>query len=104
MICASDVIHDLVTKAIPSHSYREQWNLVGLAERCKELLGLDVPLNELSKENTIVELEIEERIKKAADEKVAEQTYRWSAKKTMHRAEKAAPARRARLIMERASC
>ena len=42
-----EVIHSLVAKAIPSHSYREQWDLAGLDERAKELLALDLPLKVL---------------------------------------------------------
>jgi preprotein translocase subunit SecA len=84
-----DVIHNLVTQAIPPHSYAEQWDMAGLAERAKELLALDVPLETWGRENGITETEIEERLKKAADEQMAAKTA-LVGEESMHRAEKAA--------------
>lgn len=84
-----DVIHSLVTKAIPAHSYVEQWDLPGLKERVKEVLALDLPLDVWGQENGIAEQEIEERINKAANEKMAE-TLRRVSPEALERAEKAA--------------
>jgi len=66
-----EVIHNLVVQAIPPHSYHEQWDLVGLQERAKELLALDLPIVEWGKEDGIAETEMEERLLKIADEKMA---------------------------------
>ena len=66
-----DVIHSLVTQAIPPHSYPEQWDLVGLNERVKEILSLDLPILAWGKEDHIAEVEMEDRIRKAAEEKMA---------------------------------
>ncbi len=84
-----EVIHTLVIKAIPPHSYREQWDLAGLAERAKEILGLDLPIDAWGKENGIAEQEIEERIKKAAADKMAAKIA-LVGEEIMRRAEKAA--------------
>ena len=69
-----EVVHELVTQAIPPHSYVEQWDIAGLTERVKDILALDLPLAAWAAENGIVEHEIEERIRKAADEKIKEKT------------------------------
>jgi len=84
-----EVIHNLVIKAIPPHSYAEQWDLAGLAERARELLGVDLPITDWGAENGIAEMEIEERIKRAAEEKMTAK-FAMIGEDSMHRAEKAA--------------
>ncbi|MGE3622371.1 MAG: preprotein translocase subunit SecA [Bdellovibrionales bacterium] len=84
-----EVVHVLVSKAIPPHSYREQWDLAGLKERTRELLAIDLPIEQWAEENSITETEIEERIRKAADEHMA-QKVAVVGQETMQRAEKAA--------------
>lgn len=84
-----EVIQGLVVKAIPSHSYIEQWDLAGLKERVKEILALDLPLAEWGQENGIAETEIEQRIVKAADGKAADK-LKIVTEESMRRAEKAA--------------
>ncbi|MER2519676.1 MAG: preprotein translocase subunit SecA [Bdellovibrionales bacterium] len=85
----SEVIHNLVAKAIPPHSYAEQWDLQGLQERIKEILALDLPIVEWGAQNGIAEEEIEQRIVKATEEKVAEKTSILN-DEALRRAEKAA--------------
>ncbi|MDE1900023.1 MAG: preprotein translocase subunit SecA [Alphaproteobacteria bacterium] len=70
----ADVIHDLVTAAIPPHSYAEQWDIAGLTERVRDILSVDLPIAAWAAENGIAETEIEQRIQKAAEEKLAEKT------------------------------
>lgn len=67
-----DIIHNLVVRAIPAHSYLEQWDLEGLQARVKDLLALDLPVVEWGNEEGIAEAEIEDRIQKAATAKMAE--------------------------------
>jgi preprotein translocase subunit SecA len=69
-----EVIHGLVSQAIPPHSYPEQWDLQGLKDRAKEDLALDLPILDWGKEDGIAEKEIEERIVKTADETMAAKT------------------------------
>lgn len=64
-----DVIQQLVSHAIPAHSYIEQWDIAGLTERVRDVLALELPLTEWSHESDITESEIEARIKKAAEER-----------------------------------
>ena len=66
-----EVVHTLVANAIPPNSYHEQWDLTGLQERARELLALDLPILDWGNEDGMAEVEIEERIRKAADDKMA---------------------------------
>ena len=84
-----EVIHDFVAKAIPPHSYVEQWDIAGLHERVKDVLALELPIAEWAAENNIAEVEIEERIKKATEEKLKEKTAIIE-ESAMRHAEKAA--------------
>ncbi|NTU76289.1 MAG: preprotein translocase subunit SecA [Alphaproteobacteria bacterium] len=84
-----DVIHGLVARAIPPHSYPEQWDLGGLEERVKALLALELPIQAWGQEDNIAEAEIEERVAKAAEEKMASKVALVGLD-NMHRAEKAA--------------
>jgi preprotein translocase subunit SecA len=67
-----EVIHSLVSQAIPPHSYIEQWDIAGLKERVKEITALDLPIDAWANENGISEHEIEQRIQKAAEARVTE--------------------------------
>jgi preprotein translocase subunit SecA len=69
-----ETIHEMVSQAIPDHSYVEQWDIAGLTERVKDILALDLPIGLWASENGIAETEIEDRIKKATDEKLKEKT------------------------------
>jgi preprotein translocase subunit SecA len=84
-----EVIHGLVEQAIPPHSYIEQWNLSALKERVKELLTLDLPVEEWAKEDNVNEVEIEARIKRAADDHIGSKRT-IVGEDVMRRAEKAA--------------
>jgi len=72
---ATDMRHEtiqlMVGRAIPTNSYAEQWDLSGLQEQCRSVLGLDLPVVEWGKEEGIAEPEIEERIRTASDDKLA---------------------------------
>jgi len=69
-----ETIHEMVTQAIPSHSYVEQWDIVGLQERVKDILALELPISAWAAENGIAEHEIEERIRQAVNDKIKEKT------------------------------
>ena len=85
----NDVIQNLVAKAIPLNSYIEQWDITGLHERVQDILGLDLPIADWAQENGVTEREIEERLHKAAEEKVTA-NYAALNDEARHRAEKAA--------------
>jgi preprotein translocase subunit SecA len=65
-----DTISDLVERHLPPKAYAEQWDVEGLKERCLNLLGLDVPVDEWAAEDGIANEEIEERLQTLAAEKM----------------------------------
>jgi len=85
----NEVIHDFVSRAIPPHSYIEQWDIAGLEDKVRNTLSLELPIAQWTAESTISESEVEERIKKAAEDKWKEKTSVIEAASMRH-AEKAA--------------
>ncbi len=65
------VIEDTVAATIPSGSYAEQWDVVGLHTETQRLLGLDLPIVDWAKEEGIADAEIVERIIDESDKKMA---------------------------------
>ena len=65
------VIDDLVATHIPEKSYVDQWDMEGLKEAVTNIFDLDLPLADWAAEEGIAEVEIHERLVKAADEKFA---------------------------------
>jgi preprotein translocase subunit SecA len=61
------VIDNLVSRYIPENAYAEQWDAVGLREKLREAIALDLPTDEWAKEEGIADEEIRERIATAAD-------------------------------------
>ncbi|MEW6018228.1 MAG: SEC-C metal-binding domain-containing protein, partial [Pseudomonadota bacterium] len=68
----ADTIEDLVNRHLPPKAYAEQWDVDGLDERVRELLGLDLPIKEWAAEEGIANEEILERLTKAANARAAE--------------------------------
>ena len=68
----ADTIEDLVARHLPPKAYAEQWDVEGLDERVRELLGLQLPIKEWAAEEGIANEEIHERISKAADARAKE--------------------------------
>jgi preprotein translocase subunit SecA len=67
-----DTVIDLVDRFLPPKAYAEQWDIEGLDQRVKSLLGLELPLTEWAAEDGIANEEFVERITKASDERAAE--------------------------------
>jgi len=67
-----DVVDDLVLRHLPPKAYAEQWDIEGLTERVKSILGLDLPLAEWAAEEGIADEEMRERLTKAADDYAAQ--------------------------------
>jgi len=67
-----DTVVDLVDRFMPPKAYAEQWDIEGLDERVKSLLGLELPLAEWAAEEGIANEEFIERITKASDERAAQ--------------------------------
>ena len=57
-----EVIESIVFQSIPSQSYHDQWDSDGLYENIKIHLGLEIPVQDWTKEDGIVEKEIITRL------------------------------------------
>jgi preprotein translocase subunit SecA len=77
-----DTIDDLIARHLPPKAYADQWDVDGLAERAKSLLGLDLPIRDWAAEEGIGGEEIRERIAAAADARAAEREIVISAPQT----------------------
>ncbi|CAK7193287.1 Protein translocase subunit SecA [Commensalibacter sp. Nvir] len=63
----NDLIADLVSQYLSEKSFAEQWRIEELAEQIKRIFSLDLSLKKWAEEPTINMQEIEDRIKKAAE-------------------------------------
>ncbi|MDR3733955.1 MAG: preprotein translocase subunit SecA [Acidobacteriaceae bacterium] len=72
-----DTVAALVAKAIPHHSYSEQWDLAGLQEQAQQIFDLPLAIVDWGHEEGIAESEIEQRLQRVTDERMAQklQTY-----------------------------
>jgi preprotein translocase subunit SecA len=67
-----EVIDDLVERFIPEKAYAEQWNAAGLHTESMRVLGVDLPIEDWTKEEGIADAEIRERLADASIRKAAE--------------------------------
>ncbi len=67
-----ETIADIVTRYLPPKAYAENWDVDGLDERVRELLGLELPIKDWAAEEGVAGEEIEDRIVAAADARAAE--------------------------------
>jgi preprotein translocase subunit SecA len=72
-----EVVHDLVAKHIPENAYPEQWDTAGLDQALREVLTLDLPVQDWAKEEGIADEEVRERIDRRADEWMAAKAAKW---------------------------
>lgn len=72
-----ELIETIVRTHIPERAYAEQWDVEGLATAIVTHLNLDVPVADWAKEEGIAEDDIVERLKKIADDLIAEKTERF---------------------------
>ena len=63
-----DTVNAMVGEACPPGSYPEQWDIDGLKERLSEGFGIEPPLDDWLKEDTVEPELIEERIRTQVDE------------------------------------
>jgi preprotein translocase subunit SecA len=81
------VIDDLVARTIPEGTYKEQWDLDSLAQETKNVLGLDVSIEDWAAEEGIADQEIRERLIKASNQRMAEKVANYG-RELMRMAEK----------------
>ena len=66
-----DTVNALVGTACPPGTYPEQWDVAGLEQRLREVLGLDVAVSAWIEEDGIDSEHVEERLAALADERMA---------------------------------
>ena len=67
-----ETVNGLVGEACPPNSYPEQWDIPGLKMRVQDVLALEPPIDEWSREEGIDPEVIEDRIREAADANMTE--------------------------------
>jgi preprotein translocase subunit SecA len=72
------VIEDMVANFIPEKAYAEQWEVGALRADTLRVLGLDLPIEDWSKEEGIADEEIRDRLFEASDRAMAEKVARYS--------------------------
>ncbi|TCT05882.1 protein translocase subunit secA [Tepidamorphus gemmatus] len=72
------VVEDLVARHIPEKAYAEQWDAAGLKQKVREILNLDLPIEDWVKEEGIADEEVRDRIRKAADAQFARKVADFS--------------------------
>lgn len=82
-----DTIQNIVAQAIPKGTYADQWDVKFLHEEVLRVFGEDLPILEWAREDGIADIEIEERLMKMADEKMAKKVADYG-KDVMRNAEK----------------
>jgi preprotein translocase subunit SecA len=78
----ADTIDDIVGRHLPPKAYADQWDIEGLSESVKELLGLDLPIKDWAAEEGIANDEITERINAAANARAADREVQISPEQT----------------------
>ncbi len=73
----AEVIDQMVSKHIPEKAYPEQWDVDGLTEEAKEVLGLDVNVRDWASEEGIADEEIRDRLNDHINRKMAEKAAKY---------------------------
>ena len=60
-----NTVDDLVLRHLPPKAYAEQWDIEGLDERLKEILGLELPVEVWAEEDGITAEDVEQRVNEA---------------------------------------
>jgi preprotein translocase subunit SecA len=71
------MIEDLVAKHVPENAYPEQWDTAGLDRSLREVVTLELPVQDWAKEEGITADDVRERITRRADEWMASKVAKW---------------------------
>lgn len=74
-----EVIDAAVSRRIPEKAFAEQWDAAGLADDCRRLLSLDLPVEAWAAEDGIDEAGLRDRIMKAAEAHMAAKAEQYGA-------------------------
>jgi preprotein translocase subunit SecA len=81
------LIDDLVDLNLPPKSYPDQWDTAGLAEACREMLNMDLPVADWAAEEGVDQQGVKDRIIEASDKMMAEKAEAFG-QSTMNTIEK----------------
>jgi preprotein translocase subunit SecA len=71
----AETVNEIVGAACPPETYPEQWDIPALKERVLDILNIDLPVDQWIKDEEAIEPEtVEERLRQAADEMMAEKS------------------------------
>ena len=70
-------IEDIVAIHIPKNAYPEQWDVVGLRDKIKTILTLDLPIEEWASQEGVAEEEIIIKIKDEVDKEMALKSVKY---------------------------
>jgi preprotein translocase subunit SecA len=73
------LIADLVDLNLPPKSYPDQWDTAGLAESCREMLNMDLPIAAWAAEEGVDQVGVQERIIEASDKMMADKAAAFGA-------------------------
>ncbi|MGB1027740.1 MAG: preprotein translocase subunit SecA, partial [Rhodospirillaceae bacterium] len=76
-----EVLEMLVEENIPPKAMPEEWDVDHLDERCKTVLGMELPVKDWAEEEGVSDEEILERMQKQADQKIAAKTVEFGAER-----------------------
>jgi preprotein translocase subunit SecA len=79
-----DTVEDMIARHLPPKAYADQWDVAGLDEKVRDILGLELPLAAWAAEEGIADEEIRERVMAAADARAAEREALISAHQMRH--------------------
>jgi preprotein translocase subunit SecA len=79
-----DTIEDMVVRHLPPKAYADQWDVTGLDEKVRGILGLELPIAAWAAEEGIADEEIRDRILEAANVRAAEREAQISAHQMRH--------------------
>jgi preprotein translocase subunit SecA len=79
-----DTVDDLVARHLPPKAYADQWDVEGLDERVRSLLGMELPIKAWAAEEGIADEEMRMRINAAADARFTERETLISTQQMRH--------------------
>jgi preprotein translocase subunit SecA len=80
----AEAIEDLINEYMPEKAMADQWDVQGLKEKFSELLSIDLPVEEWTKEEGTANEEIQERIIELADKAYAQIAANLTSERLRH--------------------
>ncbi len=72
-----EVLEDVINDTMPKDAMSDKWNLHGLHEEILRIFGLDLPIKDWANEEGIANEEMQQRISKLVNEKMAQKAVRF---------------------------